>query len=235
MFSLLTIENEENLVKSLIQKNFKKEVDHVEKMFGLFIESYNFICAHEDDLLSKEDYAKWSIFLLFIRNLRILRSAHHSMMKGYSEVSIAIQRMAFENHLLMYFFLHKPEEAKEWWSGKKFGVRRLKKEARKSVSYDEVYSGLSEFVHANFGSTRFFWKPRGKETTIWTTDYVPESFYWALFGLSLFGVATLLIIIPAIFKNKFKDESLLRDIHKFNSLNKQILIDGLKKLGNHQR
>lgn len=227
---MLTIENEENLVGSLIRKDFEREVDHIEKMFELFMKSYSFICKHEDDLLSKEDYAKWSIFFLFIRNLRILRSAYHSMLNGYYEVSVAIQRMAFENHLLMYFFMLKPEEAKEWWSGKKYGVRRLKREARKSLSYDEVYGSLSDFVHANLEATRFFWKPKGEETTIWTTDYVPKDFYRALHGLLLFGVATLLIIIPTIFAGKFKDEPILKDIREFNAINKQILKEALEKL-----
>jgi len=227
---LLTIENEENLVESLIRKDFGREVDHIEKMFELFMKSYNFICKHEDDLLSKEDYAKWSIFFLFIRNLRILRSAYHSMLNGYYEVSVAVQRMAFENHLLMFFFMHKPEEAKEWWSGKRYGVRKLKREVRKSVSYDEIYGSLSEFVHANLKATRFFWKPKGEETTIWTTDYVPEHFVSALLSLLLFGASTLLIIIPTIFAGKFKDESILKDIREFNAIKEQILKEALEKL-----
>ena len=225
-----TIENEESLVESLIQKNFGVEEDHVKNMFKLFMESYRFICTHEDDLLSKEDYAKWSIFFLFIRNFRILRSAYHSMLKGYYEVSLAIQRMAFENHLLMYFFMRRPEEAEKWWSGHRFGLRKLKREARKNLSYDEVYGNLSELVHANLKATRFFWKPKGEETTIWTTDYIPEDFYWALQGLLLFGVATLLIIIPTIFTDKFKDETLLKNIHEFNSLNKIILKNTLEEI-----
>jgi len=227
---MLTIENEENLVSSLIQKDFGTEINHLEKMFELFMKSYDFICTHEDDLLSKEDYAKWSIFLLFIRNLRCLRSAYHSMLKGYYEVSIAIQRIAFENHLLMYFFMHRPEEAKEWWFGKRYGLRRLKKEARKSVSYDKLYGELSQFVHANIETTRFFWKPKDEETTIWTTDYVPEDFLRALIGLTIFGNATLLMIIPTIFGNKFKDEPLLKDILELNALCEQILEDSLNKL-----
>ena len=227
---MLTIENEENLVSSLIQRDFGKEINHLNEIFELFIKSYNFICTHEDDLLSKEDYAKWSIFLLFIRNFRVLRSAYHSMLKGYYEASIAIQRIAFENHLLMYFFMHRPEEAKEWWFGKRYGLRRLKKEARKRLSYDEVYGELSQFVHANIETTRFFWKPKDEETTIWTTDYVPEDFHRALVGLTIFGMATLLIIIPTIFGTKFKEEPLLKDILELNALSKQFLEDSLKKL-----
>lgn len=234
-FRLLTIENEEKLVESLIRKDFRREIDHIGKMFELFMRSYTFICTHEDDLLSKEDYAKWSIFFLFIRNLRILRGAYHSMLNGYYEVSLAIQRIAFENHLLMYFFMHKPEEAKHWWSGKRYGLRKLKREARKSLSYDEVYGSLSEFVHANLEATRFFWKPKGEETAIWTTDCVPKDFYRVLHGLLLFGVATLLIIIPTIFAGKFKDEPLLKDIREFNSLNKQILKEAWGKLDKSSR
>jgi len=41
---LSTTENEENLVESLIRKDFRKEVDHMEKMFELFMKSYNSIC-----------------------------------------------------------------------------------------------------------------------------------------------------------------------------------------------
>ena len=234
-FSMLTIENEENLVGSLIQRDFGKEINHLKKMFELFIKSYNFICTHEDDLLSKEDYAKWSIFLLFIRNLRILRSAHHSMLNGYYEVSIAIQRIAFENHLLMYFFMHRPEEAKEWWLGKKYGLRRLKKEARKTLSYDEVYGELSQFVHANVETTRFFWKPKDEETTIWTTDFVPIDFHRALIGLSTFGMATLSIIIPTIFGTNFQEEPLLKEIQELNTLSKQTLKDAFEKLKKHSK
>lgn len=229
-FRLLTIDNEESLVESLIRRDFENEVNYLEKMFELFMKSYNFICTHEDDLLSKEDYAKWSTFLLFIRNLRILRSAYNSMLKGYYEVSIAVQRMAFENHLLMYFLMHRPEEAKEWWAGKRYGLKRLKREARKRLSYDEIYGELSQFIHANIETTRYFWKPKDEETTIWTTDYVPEDFYRALVGLSTFGMATLLIIIPTIFDAKFAEEPLLKDIQELDTLTKQILKDALEKM-----
>ena len=227
---MLAIENEENLVESLIRRDFGGEIRHLENMFELFMKSYNFICAHEDELLAQHDYANWSVFLLFIKNLRILRSAYNSMLKGYYEVSIAIQRMAFENHLLMYFFMHRPKEAEEWWSGKRYGLKRLKREARKRLSYDEVYGELSQFVHANFETTRFFWKPKGKETTIWTTDYVPEDFCRALLGLSTFGIATLMIIVPTIFGHKFREEPLLRDIEELNASSKQILREAFEKL-----
>jgi len=227
---MLTIESEENLVDALIRKDFGNEVDHMEKMFELFLESYNFICTHEEELLTQEDYAKWSVFFLFIRNLRILRRAFHSILKGYYEVSIAIQRMAFENHLLMYFFMHRPEEAKEWWSGKRYGLRKIRRETRKRLSYDEVYGELSQFVHASIETTKYFWKPKDKETTIWTTEYVPIDFYRALVGLSTFGMATLLIIIPTIFGNKFAEVPLLREIRELNASIKQILKDALAKL-----
>jgi hypothetical protein len=138
--------------------------------------------------------------------------------------------MAFENHLLMYFFMNKPDEAREWWFGKRYGVRKLKREARKTVSYDEVYGRLSKFIHANFEATMFFWKPKGKGMTIWTTDYVPRHFYQALVSLLLFGTATLLVIIPTIFADKLKDAPIPKDIIEFNAINKQILKEASENL-----
>lgn len=231
---MLTIENEEELVETLIRKDFEKEILHTEKMFELFMKSYSFICTHEQELLTKEDYAKWSVFVLFIRNFRILRSAYHSMFKGYYEVSIAVQRMAFENHLLMFYFMHREDEARKWWFGKRFKPRFLKKEVQERLSYKEVYGSLSEFVHANFKTTRFFWKPKGKETTIWTTDYVQEDFFRALHGILTFGVATLLITIPTIFNGKFKEEPLLKNIMDFADLNKLVLKDAWKRVRSTQ-
>jgi len=105
---LLSIGNEEDLVEALIRKDFEKEINHMEKMFDLFLRTYDFICRHEKDFFTREDYAKHSIFLLFVRNFRILRSAFHSMIKGYYEVSSATQRLAFENHMLNRSWLSSP-------------------------------------------------------------------------------------------------------------------------------
>lgn len=228
-----TIETREKFVDALIHMNFEKEIRHIEKMFELFMRSFKFISTHEKELLTKQDYAKWSILLLFIRNLRILRCAYHAMLKGYYDVSIGIQRMAFENHLLMFFFMHKEEEAKKWWFGKRFKPKFLKEEVKERLSYDAVYGKLSKFVHANFETTRFFWEPvgkQGKQTSVWITDYIPKDFYHALHGLLLFGVSSLLIIIPTIFRDKFKDEPLIKEIRDFNAIDKVILKEALEKV-----
>jgi len=228
---MLTIEDKERFVHSSIRLEFTKETDHIEEMFELFTKCYKFVHEHEDDVLpDAEDYAKWSTFLLFIRNFRVLRVAHHSMLKGYNEVSIAVQRLAFENHLLMFFFMFRPEEAKEWWSGKRIGLRRLKREARKRLSYDEVYAELSKLVHANIETTRFFWKPHGEGMVTWTTDVIPADFYWALQGLLTLGIATLLGIIPTIFGEEFQEEPLVKEIKEFNVSSKRILKDISEKL-----
>lgn len=124
--------------------------------------------------------------------------------------------------------MNNPEEAEEWWSGKRFGLRKLKREARKRLSYDAIYGNLSEFVHANFGTIRFFWKPESDTTAIWITDYVPEYLYMALHGLLIFGLATLLVIVPTIF-SEFPEEPLLKEIRDYDDKTKIVLEETLKK------
>lgn len=230
MANLLSIGNEEDLVEALIRKNFEKEIDHMEKMFDLFLRTYDFICRNEQDFFSKEDYAKHSIFLLFVRKFRILRSAYHSMLKGYYEMSSAIQRMAFENHMLMTYFVHRPEEAKKWFSGEKIGLRRLKREYRKHYSLEKTYGRYSNLVHANFETTHFFLKPKVGEVTIWTTDYVPADFYLALLGLSAFGIGTMLTILRTLFDKKHAKEPLLKEIGEFMANDKIILDEAFEKM-----
>lgn len=230
MTNLLSIENEEKLVEALIRKNFEKEINHMEKMFDLLLRTYDFICRNEEDFFSKEDYAKHSIFLLFVRNFRILRSAYYSMLKGYYEMSSAIQRMAFENHMLMNYFVYRPEEAKEWFSGKKIGLRRLKREYRKHHSLDKLYGRYSNLVHTNFETTRFFLKPKVKEVTIWTTDYVPTDFFLALVGLSAFGTVAILMILSTLFDEKHVKEPMLNEIRKFMANDKTILDEAFEKI-----
>jgi hypothetical protein len=218
-----TLTKAENATESVIRKNFDKEIAHSERMFELFLKSYRFITAHQDMLLSKDDYLRWSTFLLFIRNLRILRSAFHSMLNGYYEISMAIQRMGFENHLMMYFFMRKPEEAKNWWSGRRFGLRRIKREARKTLSYDQVHANLSEFIHTNFSTTTFFCEFKGEGASVAVTDYSQKHFCLALQGLLVFGVATLLIIVPTMFYPDFKDDELVKEIETFDTSSKRII------------
>jgi len=227
---LLSIGNEEDLVEALIRKDFEKEISHMEKMFDLFLRTYDFICRHEEDFFTKEDYAKHSIFLLFVRNFRVLRSAFHSMMKGYYEVSSATQRLAFENHMLMNYFVHRPEEAEDWFSGKKIGLRRLKREYRKHYTLDKTYGRYSNFVHANFETTHFFLKPKVKEVTIWTTDYVPVDFFLALIGLSAFGIGTMITILQSLFDKRYAKEPLLREIGEFMARDKIIFEEAFKKV-----
>lgn len=224
------IKDGESAVDALTQKDFEEEIQHTEKMFDLFYRTFKFIVKHQDDILTEHDYVKWSILLLFVRNLRILRCAYRSMLNGYYDVSIAMQRMAFENHLLMYFFLLREKEAKKWWLGKRFSPRFLKKEVRDSLPYDEVYGILSESVHANFKMISFFSKEKGKDLEIWITKYDSTHFYRTLHGFLLFGVATLMIMIPTAFKEKFREEPLVKDIQEFVSLTKHLLKDTSKRV-----
>lgn len=150
------------------------------------------------------------------------------MLNGYYDVSVAMLRMAFENHLLMFFFLDREEEARKWWSGKRFTPKFLKEEVRKSLSYDKIYGDLSELIHTDFKVTRFFSEPKGKGMAVWITNYDPAHFCATLHCLLTFGVATLMITSKA-FREEFKKKHLVREISEFVSLNKLILKSAKKK------
>lgn len=218
----------EDTVRILIRRDFQKEIKHAEKMFGFFLKIYRFLSRHSGDILTEHDYVKWSTLLLFMRNFRILRCAYRSMLNGYYDVSFAELRMAFENHLLMFFLSLREEEAKKWWYGKRFTPRFLKREVREKLSYDEVYKSLSNFIHTDFKITRFFIKERGKALEVWVTEYDSKHFYGALQGLFSFGLATLMLIIK-VFRDSLKEETFENDIKDFNSLTKRILKDARKK------
>ena len=222
------IRDGENAVDALTREDFEEEIQHIEKMFGLFFRIFKFFAKNSGEILTEHDYTKWSIVLLFLRNLRVLRCVHRSMLNGYYDVSVAMLRMAFENHLLMYFFLNREDEARKWWSGKRFTPKFLKKEVRESLSYDKVYRSLSELIHTNFKVTRFFSEPRGEDLAVWITNYDSARFYQTLHGLLTFGAATLMVT-PMAFRDEFKIKHLVKEISEFVSLNKLILKSAQKK------
>jgi len=223
------IEKGENKVAVLTQKDFQREIKHVGKMFDYFFKIFKFLTEHSGDFFTEHDYMKWSIMLLFLRNFRIFRCAYRAMLNGYYEVAIAMLRMAFENHLLMFFLLTREKEAENWWHGKKFAPRFLKSEVRKDWSYDTVYRNLSVLIHANFEVTKFFSNPKDRDLAVWITNYNPKRFVESLHPLLYFGVGTLMIM-PMAFKDKLIFAyALTKEVQKLSSSTKRLLRNARKK------
>lgn len=92
-------------------------------------------------------------FRISYRIFGIVRCAFNPCLEGYYDVSMALLRIAFENHLLLVYLSENEDEAKLWFEGKRFAPTFL----RKHVDWrDSLYRMMSEFVHSSFRSTLVF-------------------------------------------------------------------------------
>ena len=224
------LEEAELIVSALTRRDFKKEIGHFDEMFELFLETFHFLSKNAP--LNEEEYIEWSGFLLFIRIFRVIRSAYKCMMYGYYDVAMALLRMAFENHLLMFYLSDRKDEAKQWFQGKRFTPRFLKKEVKKP-RYDEPYSMWSDFVHTDFKTIHWFLKEQGKGSIVSVAEQDPLQFCIVTHGLLAVGKATLALIVYP-FKQVFDRQPLKKRLLNFYK-NERIMKQVSKKIEEFQK
>jgi len=146
--SLLRSEESETAMKS--KEDFAEKLDFVESLSELFLQTTKAMDSKVQDLSTSKDAAYRIAFKIF----RTLRCSLKAALEGYYDVSMALLRIAYENHLLMKYLSENEEEAKLWFEGKRFSPSFL----RKNVSYssNSLYQEMSEFIHCSFkGSLSF--------------------------------------------------------------------------------
>ena len=102
------------------------------------------------DLSVSQDAAYRMTFRIF----RTARCSLKAALEGYYDVSMALLRIAYENHLLMKYLSEHENEAELWFRGRKFYVSFLR--ANVSYSSNSLYQEMSGFVHCSFKSSLSF-------------------------------------------------------------------------------
>ena len=190
-FSLLRKDELKTVEKS--KREFKKELSFIREASEVFLRTF--------EVLSNENVqeftdSKDACHRISYRIFRILRCALNSSLEGYYDVSMALLRIAYENHLLMKYLSENEKEAGLWFRGKRFAPSFL----RKSVSYasDSLYQKMSEFIHSNFKSTLAFTEVEKGRTKATLGEYNKEQFKSALL-LMLMTVYTTLVWLSLVF------------------------------------
>ncbi len=147
---LLLIQDELKTAKKS-NKEFKTELTFVKETSELFLKTFEIIGNLNVQAFS---YSEDACFRISYRIFRICRCTLKLSLEGYYDVSLALLRIAYENHLLMNYLSKNEKEAKLWFFGKIFKASFL----RKNVSYssDSLYREMSEFIHSSFKSTLAF-------------------------------------------------------------------------------
>jgi len=168
------------------KRDFKKELSFVREGSEVFLRTF--------EVLSNEKFqeftrSKDATYRISYRIFRILRCAFNSSLEGYYDISMALLRIAYENHLLMNYLSKNEGEAKLWFEGKRFKPTFL----RKHVSYasDSLYHEMCEFVHSSFKSTLVFTEIENGKAKATLGEYNKEG----LKNLLLLMLATMVTTI----------------------------------------
>jgi hypothetical protein len=166
--SLLRSEESETVEKS--KEDFAERLGFVEPVSELFLQTFKVMDSQVQDLSINKDAAYRISFKIF----RTLRCSLKAALEGYYDVSMALLRIAYENHLLMKYLSENEEEAKLWFKGKGFSPSFL----RKNVSYssNSLYQEMSEFIHCSFKSSLSFTVVEEKQTKATLGEYDKNQF-----------------------------------------------------------
>lgn len=169
------LERSESWIFDETLKRFKNETSHMEEGFNIIHEMICIINRKEKDAIG-QSLKRYAVVVLFYRMFRILRSAYWCLLHGYYDITMALLRIAFETHLLMFFLSKREKEAKEWFEGKEFRPAYVRKQVRHERNYDAMYSQMSEFVHPSIHTclTWFFEDEIGKPAVTWVSAFDPE-------------------------------------------------------------
>lgn len=183
-------------------------------------------------------HARYAVYVLSYRLLRILRSAYWCMESGYYDVGNALLRVAFETHLLLFYLSEKENEAKEWFEGKeseKFRPYNLRRNV--SVSYDSVYRSTSEFVHPKIRSCIGWFFGEGESAEFWSTKFDRRrAFEVGVAIINILGATFLcdLMVFPSAFvaekNDKLEIERVIKRISSWYHRKKELSQSAVDKL-----
>lgn len=178
------------------KKEFKKELCFVKETSEVFLKTFE---ALSNQNIQEFTFSKDATYRVSYRIFRIVRCAFNASLEGYYDVSMALLRIAYENHLLMNYLSKNEKEAELWFRGKRFSPYFLKK----NVSYasDSLYQEMSEFIHSSFKSTFAFTEMEKGRTKATLGEYNKEKFGNVLI-LMLMTMATTIIWLSITFANE---------------------------------
>jgi len=178
------------------KKEFGEELSYVEHLLNVFLKTFSVVVAlveADREFTASEDASfriAWKIF-------RTMCCALNSCLQGYYDVSLALLRITFENHLLMTYLSKNQDEAKLWFEGKVFTPIFLRKKAY--FSGHSLYRDLSEFIHSSFKSTLSFTRIEKDEHrgALGEYDEVQSKDVFVLMIMTLlFTIIWLILIFP---------------------------------------
>jgi len=194
--SLSRLQKDEDETARKSREDFKKELSFSKEVSEVFLKTFEVL---NEENVQEFTYSKDSSYRVSYRIFRILRCALNSSLEGYYDISMALLRIAYENHLLMNYLSKNEREAKLWFEGTTFDPTFLKK----NVSYasDSLYHEMCEFIHSSFKSTFAFTITENGKTKATLGEYNKERFEYVL-RLMLMTMTTTLIWLSVIFANE---------------------------------
>jgi hypothetical protein len=179
-------EDEEKTRKKSVE-DFGTELGFIEANSELFLETFNILSK---DCYKRFTYSEDASYRISYRIFRIVRCAIRSSLEGYYDVTTALLRIAYENHLLMHYLSENEDEAKLWFEGKRFAPKFIREKV--SYSSNSLYQEMSECIHSSFRSTILFTKAEKGKTKAVLGEYDKKRFEQVIL-LTLMTMATTAI------------------------------------------
>jgi len=191
--SLFKLRRDEHRTARMSKRDLKKELSFLRQASEVFLDNFD-VLSNEN--VQKFTYSKDASYRISYRIFRILRCALNSSLEGYYDVSMALLRIAYENHLLMKYLSENEKEARLWFKGKRFSPSFL----RRNVSYasNSMYQDMSEFIHSSFKSTFAFTQIEDGRTKATLGEYSKKQFENVLL-LMLLTIETTVIWLSLTF------------------------------------
>jgi len=162
--------SQESETETMSKKDFPKELAFLESLSELFLQTANSMDSKVQDLSISQDAAYRITFRIF----RTVRCSLKAALEGYYDVSMALLRIAYENHLLMKYLSEHEKEAELWFKGERFPHRFLR--ANVSYSSNSLYQEMSGFVHCSFKSSLSFTVFKEEQTKAILGEYDKSQF-----------------------------------------------------------
>jgi len=165
----------------------------------LFLQTAKVMDDKVQDLSVSQDAAYRVTFRIF----RTVRCSLKAALEGYYDVSLAMLRIAYENHLLMKYLSEHEIEAELWFKGKRFRPKFLR--ANVSYSSNSLYQEMSEFIHCSFKSSLSFTVFNGEQTKSILGKYNKDQFERSLL-LILMTLETTVIWLSLTLAGRLIDD-----------------------------
>jgi hypothetical protein len=195
--SILECGESETSIKS--RDDFHERLGFAESLSELFLQTLKVMDDKVQDLSVNRDAAYRVAFRVF----RAVRCSLKAALEGYYDVSMALLRIAYENHLLMKYLSEHETEAELWFKGKRFHPTFLR--AKVSYSDNSLYQEMSEYIHCSFKSSLSFTVFTQEQTKAMLGEYDKDQFDRSLL-LIIMTLETTMIWLSLTLAEKLMDD-----------------------------